>query len=132
MNGMLRASVLTSAMLAVGCATRPLSPPTGAEMFATHCASCHGVAGEGDGPVAAVLAVTAPNLRTLRQRNGGDFPADTVAAYIDGRRLPASHGDRLMPIWGDVFDTTARIVPGADSADMRIAAIVDYLEELQY
>jgi hypothetical protein len=72
-----------------------------------------------------------PNLRTLAQRNGGVFPADAVTAYIDGRDLKAAHGDRQMPIWGDVFrgpeqGTAERTVR------RRIAAVVDYVATLQY
>ena len=103
----------------------------GARLYFNHCAACHGDDAEGTGPVAASMRVTVPNLRTLAQRNGGTFPVDTVRAYVDGRNIPASHGDRLMPIWGDVFR-------GADQeADdrtvrRRIAAIVDFISTLQY
>ena len=37
-----------------------------------------------------------------------------------------------MPVWGRVFDTTARIITDAESAEQRIAEIVDYLENIQY
>jgi cytochrome c len=103
----------------------------GARLYFNHCAACHGDDGEGTGPVAASMRVTVPNLRSLAQRNGGMFPVDTVRAYVDGRDMPAAHGDRLMPIWGDVFR-------GADQdADdrtvrRRIAAIVDFISMLQY
>jgi len=49
------------------------------------------------------MRVAVPNLRMLSERNEGEFPAEAVASYIDGRDLPASHGDRNMPIWGPVF-----------------------------
>src|SRR5687767_8505495 len=76
---------------------------TGARLYFNHCAACHGEEGEGTGPVATSMRVTMPNLRTLAQRNGGVFPGDNVTAYIDGRNTRAAHGDRQMPIWGDVF-----------------------------
>ena len=104
---------------------------TGARLYFNHCAACHGDDGEGTGPVAASMRVTVPNLRSLAERNGGMFPTDAVRAYVDGREMPAAHGDRLMPIWGDVFR-------GADQdADdrtvrRRIAAIVDFISTLQY
>ena len=103
----------------------------GARLYFNHCAACHGDNGEGTGPVAASMRITVPNLRTLAARNGGMFPADAVRAYVDGRNIPAAHGDRQMPIWGDVFR-------GADQdADdrtvrRRIAAIVDFISLLQY
>ena len=79
-----------------------------------------------------VMRVNVTNLRQLSERNGGVFPGDAVAGYIDGRNLPASHGDRVMPVWGDVFDTTSRIMSDAEAAEQRIADIVDLLREMQY
>jgi mono/diheme cytochrome c family protein len=107
-----------------------VNPVSGAATFNTHCASCHGARGEGDGPVAATLRVPVPNLRTLTQRNGS-FPAEWVASKIDGRDLPAAHGDRAMPVWGDVFATTSQLFVDAESSEERIEAVVGYLLELQ-
>ena len=105
--------------------------PKGDALFATHCAACHGIDGEGGGPVASAMKVTMPNLRTLAKRNGGVFPADAVAAYIDGRDQVASHGDRLMPVWGDFLQQ-----PGdkddQEAVRARIAALVAFIERLQY
>ena len=103
----------------------------GARLFFNHCAACHGDAAEGDGPVAAAMRVTVPNLRTLATRNDGAFPAEAVRAYIDGRESVAAHGDRQMPVWGDVFRgpeqrTSERTVR------RRIDALVDFIETLQY
>jgi mono/diheme cytochrome c family protein len=104
---------------------------TGARLYFNHCAACHGEYGEGAGPVAASMRVTMPSLRTLAQRNGGVFPKDSVTAYVDGRATKEAHGDRQMPIWGDVFR-------GADQATAkrtvrrRIAAVVEFVAMLQY
>lgn len=114
------------------CATTAFgAAPSGEDLYFNHCAACHGADAEGSGPVATSMRVTMPNLRTLAQRNGGEFPADAVAAYIDGRDAPAAHGDRQMPVWGQVFrgpeqGTAQRTVR------RRIAALVDYLKTLQY
>jgi hypothetical protein len=67
----------------------------------------------------------------LSQRNGGTFPTDAVASYIDGRSFPAAHGTREMPVWGPVFSVTQQIVSGAESPEQRIAGIMDFLRELQ-
>ena len=104
---------------------------TGARLYFNHCAACHGENGEGTGPVAASMRVTMPNLRTLAQRNGGSFPRDAVVAYVDGRNVNASHGDRQMPIWGDVFKDANQ---EADDRTVRrrINAIADFIATLQY
>lgn len=123
------------ALIALGglgaCASQPLQAPSGRQTFETHCASCHGPQGAGDGPVAAALAMPVPNLQVLSRRNGGIFPADAVASYIDGRRPPAAHGTRRMPVWGSVFDATAGLGGGAETAAVRIEALLTHLRELQ-
>jgi len=103
----------------------------GPRLYLNHCAACHGFQGEGDGPVAATMRASVPNLRTLAQRNNAVFPADNVAAYIDGRELNAAHGDRQMPIWGDVF-RGAEQGTAERTIRRRIAAIVEFIETLQY
>jgi mono/diheme cytochrome c family protein len=122
---------VAAALLATTLSAQAADAPKGAELYMNHCAACHGADGEGSGPVAAVMQTTVPNLRTLAQRNGGTFPSDAVAAYIDGREIKAAHGDRQMPIWGDVFrgpeqGTAERTVRE------RIAALVEFLKRIQY
>lgn len=114
-----------------GCSSTPTRQVPGAQTFETHCASCHGPRGEGNGPVAATLRAPVPSLRTLAARNGGEFPADRVASYIDGRAMPAAHGARAMPVWGGVFDVTGELIRGAQSSEQRIEAVIAYLRELQ-
>ena len=104
---------------------------TGARLYLNHCAACHGDDGEGTGPVAASMRVTVPNLRALAQRNGGVFPADAVSAYVDGRTAKAAHGDRQMPIWGDVFKGADQDAPER-AVRRRIAAVVEFISALQY
>ena len=123
--------VLFLATLALAINIAHGAEPTGAQLFTTHCASCHGDDAEGGGPVAAIMTITVPNLRTLSMRNGGTFPTDAVAAYIDGREPRAAHGSRAMPIWGDALqaDNTAESETIVRS---RIAALVAFIERLQY
>jgi mono/diheme cytochrome c family protein len=118
-------------LLAAALPAAAADKPDGAQLFMNHCAACHGADGEGGGPAAAAMQTTVPNLRTLAQRNGGTFPEDAVTAYIDGRTLKASHGDRQMPIWGDVFrgpeqGTAQRTVR------QRIVALVGFVKRIQY
>jgi mono/diheme cytochrome c family protein len=124
--------LLVIALCAIaGCSSTPSRQVTGAQTFETHCASCHGPRGEGDGPVAATLRAPLPSLRTLAARNGGEFPADRAASYIDGRALPAAHGARAMPVWGGVFSVTNQLLRDAESPEQRIDDVIAYLRELQ-
>jgi mono/diheme cytochrome c family protein len=105
---------------------------SGATTYAQYCSACHGTRAEGDGPVAEAMRVTMPNLRSLAERNDGDFPADAVASYIDGRRLPQAHGERYMPVWGEVFSSEVERRPNAVDPQIRIDALVDFLRDIQY
>ena len=122
--------IVPIAALAAGCARELVHEVSAADTFATHCAACHGPHAEGDGPAAVTLSVPVPNLRTLTQRNG-QFPAEWVASKIDGRDLPPAHGNRVMPVWGSVFDTTGQLFENAENAEERIDAMIAYLLELQ-
>jgi hypothetical protein len=101
----------------------------GAVLFRAHCASCHGVDGRGRGPVASQLRHEPPDLTRFSARNGGVFPSEKLARIIDGRDV-ASHGDRDMPVWGDVFRRT-QAGDGPDGVADRIAMILRYLEAIQ-
>jgi mono/diheme cytochrome c family protein len=105
---------------------RTAEPMSGAQLFRTHCASCHGMNARGAGPVSAQLRTAVPDLTTFSARNGGMFPAERVRQMIEGRG-PAAHGDRSMPVWGDVFRRQ-----GSDGdAAMRIESIVTFLQSIQ-
>jgi hypothetical protein len=70
-----------------------------------------------------------PDLTKFTERNGGMFPAERVRRIIEGRGVP-SHGDREMPVWGDVFRIPRE--GGAMSPEAaRIDAIVRYLQAIQ-
>jgi mono/diheme cytochrome c family protein len=104
----------------------------GGRAFATHCASCHGADGRGTGPVAAALVTPPADLTRIAARRGGDFPADDIAAWIDGRMATAAHGSREMPVWGYRFaeglpegELTQELVRG------RILTVVEYLRSIQ-
>ena len=101
----------------------------GAQAFRTHCASCHGPTGRGDGPIAAQLRQIPPDLTQFSARNGGVFPSVRLARIIDGRDV-AAHGLREMPVWGDAFTASPDGLT-QDQVERRIAAIVRYLAALQ-
>ncbi len=71
--------------------------------FRNSCAVCHGVEGQGDGPMAVLLKVKPPDLTSLAVKNGGKFPFDYVMRVIDGRAAIGPHGTRDMPVWGDRY-----------------------------
>lgn len=69
----------------------------GAVLFANLCASCHGEAGRGDGPVAEALGGV-PDLSGIARRNGGKYPLHDVEKKIRGG--VRAHGAPQMPVWG--------------------------------
>lgn len=101
----------------------------GAKLYQNHCTACHGLRGEGDGPIAMLMSVTVPNLRELAKRNGGSFPTDRVAAYVDGRGEVQAHGGRQMPVWGDVFSAATKGDEPVVAANVKV--LVLFIEELQ-
>ena len=101
---------------------------TGSQLFRAHCASCHGTDARGNGPVAAQLRHAPSDLTQYTRRNGGTFPSERVYRIIDGRDVSA-HGDREMPVWGEVF----KQLPASSAAAVkaRIEAVVRYLQGIQ-
>jgi mono/diheme cytochrome c family protein len=98
----------------------------GRVLYVHHCASCHGVAADGRGPVAPVLTPPPRDLRTLRQRYGNPLPVDRIAQLVDGREIVTAHGPRTMPVWGDRLGEG-----GAARVRGRIEAIVAWLATVQ-
>jgi mono/diheme cytochrome c family protein len=103
-------------------------PVNGEVLYRRHCAVCHGVEGQGNGPAAAAMRKRPVDLTQLARRNSGIFPEARVRRIVDGRDVE-SHGTREMPVWGDVFKTTT----DASAADVgiRLSAIVAHLRTLQ-
>jgi mono/diheme cytochrome c family protein len=123
--------LFAAALFAAAASAQSADLPGGPTLFRNHCAACHGEDGRGGGPAAPVMRVPVPNLRTLAARNGGTFPADAVTAHIDGRQMQAAHGDRQMPVWGDVFRTGEGLATADRAARERVAAVVKFLEVIQ-
>jgi len=96
------------------------------EMFTTYCAVCHGAGGKGNGPAASALTKAPADLTKISARNGGTWPDTKVRRFIEGADTIAAHGTRDMPIWGDLFRSLSR-----DTAEIRIAALTEYLKKMQ-
>jgi mono/diheme cytochrome c family protein len=103
---------------------------SGSDDFQTYCASCHGTAAKGDGPIAKSLPKRPPDLTQLAKRNNDVFPEAQVFKTIDGRTPGASHPGADMPMWGDVFAKAGESA-GPEAAAARITALVTYLERIQ-
>jgi len=116
-------------MLALMCASSEAGEPadtSGARLYKEFCATCHGVSGHGNGPVAQSLKQPVPDLTLLANRWGGAFPAEQVHRMIDGRSMPRAHGTSEMPIWGWEFYG----YEGEDAARRRhVAELIDRLVE---
>ena len=102
--------------------------------YTNYCASCHGVDGTGDGPMADQLKGEPADLTVLAKNNGGTFPYTKVYQTIDGSLDEGnfrSHGSAEMPIWGDVFRRNASDLSGFMETKGKIMAISQYIESLQ-
>src|SRR5262245_22533279 len=128
------------AMLALlaGCAGTPAdnrSPNqlSGVEMYQRLCASCHGVEGRGDGPVAPLIKLRVPDLTHIAHRDGGEFPTEDVRRTIDGRWDRPAHGARDMPVWGwQLYDaSSADAQRERATVDAMINRLVEYLRSIQ-
>ena len=125
--------LLTLTLITAGCVSESGARLSGLDLYVNYCAACHGANGEGDGPVGNVMQVQVPNLRLLSERNNGIFPKESITEYIDGRTVVSSHGDRSMPVWGDVFRWADEDDPEAEQlVQQRIAAVVGFIDEMQY
>ena len=70
------------------------------------------------------------DLTQLAKKNNGQFPADTVAKFIDGRTRDEAHLKSDMPVWGDVF-AKSQTSSSPEEVKARIDALVKYIETLQ-
>lgn len=108
----------------------------GKREFEANCASCHGVNGKGNGPMADQLKKTPSDLTQLAKKNNGVFPIERLYRVIDGAEV-ASHGSREMPVWGREYKVAAAEYyfdmpydPEA-YARTRILSLLEYLNRLQ-
>lgn len=104
----------------------------GAELYAVHCATCHGIEATGRGPMAGALAIAPTDLTALAA--DGVFPVERVVRRIDGTDPLVSHGS-AMPVYGPFFEGKGRALRLPDGRQiMTSQPIVDllaYLETLQ-
>jgi mono/diheme cytochrome c family protein len=130
---MSRTLILALLLLATGTAVAasPFAAYNGEQLYRRFCASCHGAAGSGDGPVAKSFRATLPDLTRIAQRHGGQFPEDLVRRVIDGRQIVGAHGDRLMPVWGQELRSDAAADLDPRDAETIVERLVTYLRSIQ-
>lgn len=106
------------------------SEPTGRDMYMARCAECHGADGKGKPTAVAGLPDGRADLTALSKRSGGKFPDERLKLILGGLEdIPAHHGSKPMPIWGDLFDTTNTEV--RENASRRVETLAAYLESIQ-
>jgi len=109
-------------------------PAEGGVLFRQHCATCHGLSAQGDGPMTGVLTLPVPALTTLAARNDGAFPLAEVVAIIDGRSVMRGHSG-LMPVFGFELDGGSVVLDGPAGGVVEtkgdILAIARWLESVQ-
>jgi len=113
--------------------TREVSSLSGVEMYERLCASCHGIQGHGDGPVAPLIKGWVPDLTRVAARDGGEFPTEDVRRTIDGRFQRPAHGPRDMPVWGWQFYSSTATNDAEERArvNQSINRLVEYLQSIQ-
>jgi mono/diheme cytochrome c family protein len=123
-------SVIISAVMTVlacaACERRVAEPPAGARLYVRYCASCHGLTGQGDGPVATSLSQRPTDLTQLRS------PVPEIMRQIDGRREIRAHGPAAMPVWGTVFEESLIDDPHTQrTALLQVEMLAHYVVELR-
>ncbi len=107
--------------------------------YRNSCATCHGIDGRGDGPLANELQSPPPDLTRLEAENGGIFPVSYVYEVIAHSFEVDAHGTTDMPAWGLRYDAEAERLLGKGAADderqdfvtFRILSLIEYLQTLQ-
>ncbi|HWC99657.1 MAG TPA: c-type cytochrome [Candidatus Sulfopaludibacter sp.] len=107
---------------------RPTNSWNGQDLYKEFCAACHGTDGRGNGPAASALKSSAGDLTTIARRNNSKFPEVKIQMIIKGDANIPAHGSLDMPTWGNIFKS---ISANGTFADMRINALVTYIQQIQ-
>lgn len=99
----------------------------GPDLYREYCAVCHGISGKGDGPAASATRKHPTDLTQLARTHAGKFPTLGVQTSIKGSTI-VEHGTGEMPMWGSILNQSGQ---QKDLGDMRVMALVKYVESLQ-
>ena len=128
---LMTAAILTGSAFT---ATTAMAEETGESLYMDACATCHGAAGMGEGPMAEFMSVNVPNLQELAQNNDGVFPMLEVIQIIDGRTGVRGHGSE-MPVWGRQFKGEMLDAAGIYGSEIyargKVLSLAYYLESIQ-
>jgi len=86
--------------------------------YLVFCANCHGVNGDGHGPLVELLKVVPTDLTTLVQ-TGGESLAERVLKALDGRHQVGEGEQHKMPVFTQNLEVRT------------IIEITDYLKTIQ-
>jgi mono/diheme cytochrome c family protein len=118
--------------LAVGTSARAAETDSGKQLYKQYCSSCHGMEGRANGPVSPYLKIKVPDLTLLKKNNQGIYPMAKVMSAIDGSRAVRAHGDREMPVWGEIFRKEAEDAKYTElTALLKGKLIAEYVATLQ-
>jgi len=99
---------------------------SGELLYRRYCASCHGIDGRGDGPVAPALVTPPADLTRL------DAGVPELMRQIDGRAMAHAHGSAQMPVWGRVFEEAHVGDPHPQRTTLQeVEILADYVHRLQ-
>lgn len=127
----MRMIALAAALVPAAIAAAADDVAAGRALYVRLCASCHGLGGRGDGPVAPALGERPTDLTALARDDDGTFSALAVAAAIDGTTMPRAHGVSEMPVWGEILQKGPAGRDGAAQARDAILELTDYLRTIQ-
>lgn len=109
----------------------------GQSLYNQYCSTCHGVTGDGKGPLTEFITEMPTDLRKMAAENPaepGVFPMLKVLHIIDGRTGLRAHGGS-MPTYGEVFMADALDEKEEMGAVLetrgRILSLAMYLESIQ-
>ena len=104
----------------------------GKQKYLKYCATCHGPNATGDGVASGLFTKHPPDLTLLAKKNGSKFPTNEVLNIVKGNVTIAAHGNREMPVWGEILGRPLDTSMSAQSAaDAEILVITNYLESIQ-
>ena len=116
---------------------QPKRVDVGKVEYENKCATCHGLKGKGDGPMAGFVDPKIADLTVLAKKNNGILPVAAMYDVIVGEREVRGHGSSDMPVWGREYRIKAAEyyidVPYDPETYVRthVLALIEYINRLQ-